>query len=102
MIVYTIVSRISAHGRLNVTCNLARMGAYPGCKLHRSCYIDPLTCSTWALTQDTLVYNTIAMVSQMVNPSPLVLFLPLSPSPPPPPLSPSLPLIIDVNQLSPE
>ena len=34
MIVYTVVSRISTHGRLNVTHNLARMGAYPGHKLH--------------------------------------------------------------------
>jgi hypothetical protein len=30
----TVVSRVSAHGRLTKLANLARMGVYPGYKLH--------------------------------------------------------------------
>ena len=31
---YTVVSQVSAHGRLNITRNLARMDAYLGYKFH--------------------------------------------------------------------
>ena len=58
----TVVSQVSAHGRLNITRDFGSHGCLPGIKIpYRSCYIGPLKCGTWVLTrkwvlaQDTTV-----------------------------------------------
>ena len=42
----TVVSQVSAHGRLNIHCDFGPDGCLPGIiisiRLYRSCYIDPL------------------------------------------------------------
>ena len=52
---HTVVSRVSTHGSLNITCEFGPHGRLPGIKiscLYRSCYIDSLKCSTWVLTRE--------------------------------------------------
>ena len=59
---YTVVSRVSAHGRLNKLVILARMQDKTTIRLNRSYYSGPLKCGTWALTwewvlaQVTMIY----------------------------------------------
>ena len=56
-IISTIMSRISAHGRLNITF-LARMGTYPRYKLHTFVYYKLLLkCGMWALARYTTVLS---------------------------------------------
>ena len=53
---YTVVSRVSAHGCLNITRDLVCMGANLGDQnpicLYRSCYSGPLKFGKWALTRE--------------------------------------------------
>ena len=54
--------RVSAQGRLNITCDFGLHGhllTWDIC-LYRSCYIDPLKCSAWALTWElALAWDTM-------------------------------------------
>ena len=52
---YTVVTQVSAHGCLDITCDFGSHGCLPGMRLYRSCYIDPLKYGTWALARDTTV-----------------------------------------------
>ena len=68
----TIVSRVSDHGRLNITIViLGRMGAYLGSnsiRLYRRCYSAPLKCGTWALSQEwALARDTMVILNNTVE-----------------------------------
>lgn len=49
---YTVVSRVSVHGCLNITRDFDPHGHLPGIKIPYVCYSDPLKCSTWVLTRE--------------------------------------------------
>ena len=60
----TVMSWVSAHGRLNITCDfrpawvLIITQDINSIRLYRSCYIDPLKCGTWVLARDTTVHSS--------------------------------------------
>ena len=59
--IITVVSQISAHGHLNTTHNFdsAHMNVYPGYKSFVwKLLLLYLEFGTWALTQDTTLYNS--------------------------------------------
>ena len=66
--ILTVVSKVSAHGHLNISHNFGPHGHLPGLRdincihLYGSCYIDLLKCGRWVLTQE---WDTIVHISWM-------------------------------------
>ena len=78
IIIITIVSRVSAHGRLNITHDFGPHRHLPGIKISYillytgNCYSGLLKCGTWALTRewalawDTKVYTRSERAKHLV------------------------------------
>ena len=67
----TVVSRVCTHGHLNINCDLsphawALTWDITSIHLYRSYYIDPLKCSTWALTLEWYLPGILRYMYLMV------------------------------------
>ena len=63
---HTVVSRVSAHGRLNITRDFGPHGRLPGIKIPYV-YIEAATaaCGTWALTHERVLAWDTAVITKL-------------------------------------